>query len=748
MSPRIAGALLAALLSCLPARPQQPAPRRIAPASKPTRRIALVIGNSLYPKAPLKNPRNDADAMAATLRDLGFEVTLLKDLTLARMDEAIDRFTASSRSADMAILYFSGHGLQVNQENYLLPVDFAATSGADVKYRAYSAAHARDKMEEDGGARVRIMILDACRDNPFRTTRGVSGGLVPMSSSLDGTLIAYATADGQTAEDNPAEANGLYTKFLVQELRRSGGDLRAIFQKTTDEVFAASSHRQHPYVYDGLTEEAYLRQPPPSAPGASGAPADMEHTAYDIARNAHTRAAFDAFLKEFPNSDLAKLARIEMAGLGAPVSSTPASPSGDELDAEGRRLHAGLRYADEAALYRRAADAGDARGMADLGNMYLNGEGVAKDLSEALRLIRKAADAGDPRGQARLAGMYAQGAAGLSKDFVEALRLARQSADAGNDSGQTMMGLIYRNGWGVDRNFEEADRWYRKAAEGGSNAALYDLGLQYARGEGVAQDPSEALRWFRKAADAGNLGGVFQVGLAYDNGVGVPADKAEAARWYRRAADAGHPYAMDSLGVLYAKGDGVPKDQPEAARWFRMAADLGLPNAAKNLAVSYENGFGVPKDPQAALSWYKKAADQGNEDAKKAVDRLNQAAAVPVWRLALNQSTYHLEINGTRLFVRPLDGGIAANLTVSVRKNVRQATGIWTSGNNAGFLEIGLGPNPANARELPAMIIIPNNQGDNSCGSRTAALLANSAAELQQQRDPCQIVNTSLIRVE
>jgi uncharacterized caspase-like protein len=153
---------------------------------------ALVIGNSAYPGAPLQNAPNDATLIETTLRQLAFDdVRVHHDLTLQKMDEAIDEFAASLTPGSLALFYFAGHGLQVNFANYLLPTDFSATTESDVKYKAYPASRIQDKLESSP-ARLRVLVLDACRNNPFRFKRESIGGLGAMSVNAEGTLIAFS----------------------------------------------------------------------------------------------------------------------------------------------------------------------------------------------------------------------------------------------------------------------------------------------------------------------------------------------------------------------------------------------------------------------------------------------------------------------------------------------------------------------------------------------------------------------------
>lgn len=163
----------------------------------------------------------------------------------------IDRFTAIVHPGDLALFYYAGHGVQVSQINYLIPIDFAGVSEADLPYDAYSAQQVCEKLEETG-ARLRILILDACRNNPFRTKRDARRGLAAMESSAEGTYIAFATADNDVADDNPSESNGLFTKHLLVALRTPGLDLKQVFEQTKEDVYRESQGKQRPFTYDGV----------------------------------------------------------------------------------------------------------------------------------------------------------------------------------------------------------------------------------------------------------------------------------------------------------------------------------------------------------------------------------------------------------------------------------------------------------------------------------------------------------------
>ena len=229
---------------------------RIKSTAKP---LALLIGNQSYSKWPLKNPANDAQAMNQALGAAGFQTDLVLNVRLRDFEQAVNRFVARIQPGDTALFYYAGHGIQLAGENYLIPIDFDAKDEADAKYVSYSASRVQERMEH-AGARLSILVLDACRNNPFRNTRGGVGGLAAMGAGK-GTLIAFATAPGQTADDNPDGANGLFTSHLIAALGEPGLSLDQIFNRVRARVYTDSGQRQLPWTVSSVIGEFYFRPP-------------------------------------------------------------------------------------------------------------------------------------------------------------------------------------------------------------------------------------------------------------------------------------------------------------------------------------------------------------------------------------------------------------------------------------------------------------------------------------------------------
>ncbi len=208
-------------------------------------RIALVIGNAAYASSPLRNPANDARAMAETLRGLGFHVLAHQNLGEKGMKRAIQEFGDRLRGGGVGVFFYAGHGIQVAGRNYLVPIDAQIRTELDVDIEAIDVARVLARMDEARN-RLNIVVLDACRDNPFgRSFRSSSRGLAAIDAP-SGTLIAYATAPGKLASDGEGQ-NGLYTGELVRAMREPGVKLEDVFKRVRQAVRTSTKGEQIPW---------------------------------------------------------------------------------------------------------------------------------------------------------------------------------------------------------------------------------------------------------------------------------------------------------------------------------------------------------------------------------------------------------------------------------------------------------------------------------------------------------------------
>ncbi|MBE9073963.1 tetratricopeptide repeat protein [Microcystis sp. LEGE 08355] len=214
------------------------------------RRTALVIGNASYQDNPLKNSINDAEAMANALKDVGFDVILLENADLKQIENAIDTFHHQLKAGGVGLFYYAGHGTQVDGENYLIPVNAKLDVAEDVRYEAIPVGKVLARME-DAANQMNIVILDACRNNPFaRKWRSSQRGLAPIQSAR-GALIAFATEPGGVAADGEGE-NGLYTSFLLKHLKTPNLDVELMFKRVREDVVQATQNKQVPWESSSL----------------------------------------------------------------------------------------------------------------------------------------------------------------------------------------------------------------------------------------------------------------------------------------------------------------------------------------------------------------------------------------------------------------------------------------------------------------------------------------------------------------
>lgn len=227
---------------------------------KNERKTALIIGNGTYKSGPLKNAVNDALDMAALLSEKGFKVILRKDASRAEMREAIREFGNEISEGGVGLFYYSGHGLQVDGINYLVPLDADIELKAEVAEECVSANTVLKVMEYSNN-RINIIILDACRNNPFRSfSRSDEKGITrmdPPQGAKQGSIVAFATAPGDVASDGDGR-NGLYTSKLMKYINTPGLKLEEVFKMTRIDVLGISDGRQIPWENNSLTGDFYF----------------------------------------------------------------------------------------------------------------------------------------------------------------------------------------------------------------------------------------------------------------------------------------------------------------------------------------------------------------------------------------------------------------------------------------------------------------------------------------------------------
>ncbi len=283
-------------------------------------RQALVIGNAAYRYAnPLVNTLNDARDIANELRATGFQVSEIYDADLDHLIDAMDKFvTRLHEQGGVGVLYYSGHGVQVDGENYLVPIDARLKRKSRIKYEAYALNDALSRMGGRGADSINLVVLDACRDNPFASTRGMGGKGLARVEAPESTLILYAAKPGQTASDNPEGHNGLFTKYLRQAIRRPGMNVENAFSEIVKQVYQESGRAQYPWKEGVLLHPfAFVpkeRQVQQSAPDPATLPDGLnpEMLYWESIKDSDNPSLYQAYLGRYPQGHFVELARIKI----------------------------------------------------------------------------------------------------------------------------------------------------------------------------------------------------------------------------------------------------------------------------------------------------------------------------------------------------------------------------------------------------------------------------------------------------
>ncbi|RDL51287.1 hypothetical protein BLJAPNOD_02420 [Ensifer sp. M14] len=323
------------------------------------KRVALVIGNSAYQHVPkLPNPDNDAGDMAGKLKDLGFEVVVGRDLDLAGVRKTIRDFVGKLDGADLALFYYAGHGLQVNGENYIAPIDARLLSYIDLEFEAVPMNLILSAMERE--TRVNLVFLDACRDNPLAVnlarsmgtrSSSIGRGLAKVGTGI-GSLIAFATQPGNVALDG-AGRNSPFTAALLRHLGKPGRDITRELIDVRRDVLEATDGKQVPWDNSSLTGEVVLK--PSTTQGAvvphgGGAADNAAELAYwDTIKGSSDRDLFDAYLQQYPAGAFVSLAKAKIRIIeraAADEAARPQTPAAGGLPAATEQVAALTPHTD------------------------------------------------------------------------------------------------------------------------------------------------------------------------------------------------------------------------------------------------------------------------------------------------------------------------------------------------------------------------------------------------------------------
>ncbi|BBO12189.1 hypothetical protein TM102_36590 [Bradyrhizobium sp. TM102] len=309
--------------------------------------MALVIGNCAYKSVPrLTNPVNDASLVGGMFRKAGFDTVDVKlDLSVVDMRKALREFGTKAREADVAVIYYAGHGIELDGNNYLVPTDAALETDTDVFDEAFPLDRLLFAIEP--AKQLRLVVLDACRDNPFAKTmkrtvaaRAIGRGLAKVEPTSPNTMIAFAAKAGSTASDGDSK-NSPFAAALVERLPTPGLDLRKAFGFVRDDVLKNTGYKQEPYVYGSLGgDDVPLIAAKPVVAGPQANPDSEIRRDYELALQLGTRDGWTAFLNRFPSGFYTDLAKGQLNKIAAEETRATTADKARQAEEEKARLAA------------------------------------------------------------------------------------------------------------------------------------------------------------------------------------------------------------------------------------------------------------------------------------------------------------------------------------------------------------------------------------------------------------------------
>lgn len=608
-------------------------------------RVALVIGNSDYRAvAPLRNPRNDAEDIAASLERLDFHVTRAFDLGARETNLSLRDFSRLASSADMALIYYAGHGIEIDNTNYLIPVDARLERASDVPFEATEL----DKLLQavQGAETLRLVLLDACRNNPFLTqmaearNRSLGQGLARIEPT-GGVLVAYAAKGGTIAYDGEGR-NSPYAAALLRHLEEPGVEIGQFFRRVRDSVYRETGGLQEPFTYGSLpAKDIFLA----AAPAQTTRLDVLQAFASADIRN--TVEGWEEFIEGFADTPVAEdvlpRAREKLAALRRPPSQRP-SPEASQAPPPPV-----VQSLDTSPLIR-ACD----RLAADPEDEMLP-EGIVPVPDDALdaQAARNAcllATSGHPSHQ-RSSYQLARAVMALG-ETSSGMSLMEELARGGYQAAQIALAeeLMYLGQTGVvDR--ERAMGLLEEAVAGGSGIAARLLGDYHAR---VFGGVNKALEYFEIAASRGDPIAKFEIGYRLVSST-IASDE-DRDRGNRLLTEAGEAGVMDAQVRLanYYLGDGPERAVEEGIRWLTRASESGDLNATARLIRIYSDGlFDLPPSPEKAAPLIERAAEAGSSYQQARAGYINEIGwGVPTNRAKAARYYFDALENGSMQVIR------------------------------------------------------------------------------------------------
>ena len=622
-------------------------------------RLALVIGVAEYDSVtPLENPVNDAVAVSDVLGQLGFDVTLGIDVDREAMLAHVEAFAEKAQSADVTLFYFAGHGFQIDGENYLIPADAAYRARADLAEQSVTLGRITGLL--DGGAATHLVVLDACRNNPFEELLGADerraeDGLARVENAA-GFLFAFATQPGQLAWDGEGRPNSYFTGALLNHMQVTGQDIGSALISVRRDVIKATGGEQVPWQTSSLTEQFYFR---PGEPEVS-----PEAMLWRTAAQTQDVALLAVYLDRYPigigaHAEDARQLLDDFTGR-LDVDRAPRSVASGEAEEELWRVTSRLRSVELAELYRERFPLGrhfeEAGRLIDLRSAAA-GEGADAAICE--RLATHPRDA-----TADLPGVPLQ----RLRDHAEAAIAACARAAERQPELPHLTGLLARSLYASGQAVE-ALQHYRAAAAEGDLRAILSLAMFHWSGEIVPKDPGRATELWERAAEGGHAEGAINLATATFRRAADAADHDRVLSLLRDAAAEGWGAAAYNLGALALEGKGGSVD--DALTHFERAIELGYQRGYYAMAVLQDSGEGAPRDRQSAADKLLRGAvlDDG-----QVIERLGLQAARPPSAEAFSFSAETIEELQERLaelarYDGPTDGMLTPEVVEALERH-------------------------------------------------------------------------------
>ena len=563
------------------------------------KRTALVLGNQDYKFAPLGNPLNDARAISVSLRELGFDVLMVKDGKLSGMRETLQQAKSRFVSNGVAFFYYAGHAVQYRGINYLVPVDYSPEDLASFPEGTLSLDEVLGVMAE-AGVGLRILVLDSCRDNPFGSAAEVLGeGLASIETEGE-TFVAYATTAGNVAEDGASGPNSPFTAALITALEVPNLDIHDVFRLVRGNVREATQGRQVPWTSGSIETRFIFREQGTTVSSPTPATAaDVVSVHWETIKNSVDPSDFAEFVRVHAYSTLAVEAQSALTRLRA-EGRQPSEPP-IVLSPEMQRI-------DPAA----AVTPCDVWASSPIDPSRI-APGIPRGLVNTRQALRACAIAvAENPDSPRL--LFQLGRAlTLSGRFEEAVGFYLRADAGGYLVASNSLGALYRRGRGAPRDTAKAVKYILSAAVRGLPAARLALANLLRDGDGVPMSAELSLYWMQLAADAGYDPAIDALANLYRSGIGVASNPLKAIELYERAAALENSNAMSNLGAMYIKGEGVPTDVALGIQWYERATDAGSAFAPYQLARIYRIGEFTPKNMRRARELLDLALERGYE---------------------------------------------------------------------------------------------------------------------------------------